>query len=483
MKLKQTLIGTLIGLLSLTGLVAAESENNRPNIVILLADDMGTVGLGCYGSPNKGASPNIDRLAEQGMRFRNMFVSAATCAPVRAELYTGYMPERNGCNRNHCATTKASKSMVHYLEELGYRVGLAGKSHFSPKSVYPFQDVKGLQGKATFKNSGPDDWEPSRTFMASNEEQPFCLVVGSIHPHAPWDSGDASQWEKKDIVLPKSFVDTPVTRDKFRHFLAEVKMFDQQVGAVEKLLRELEIEENTVIIILGENGIGMPGGKWSTFDLGLRSACIIKWPGGESGTTDAIAHYCDILPTLIEGAGGEGIEDLDGRSLLPLLQGKTNTHREFAYGLHNSRNNPHKKDPHFSIRTVTDGHYKLIVNQTPENMYATLNVNGPDYGQRNRNSSCTDIYLSWLAAGKKDPALKPFTQRIRYYPEVQLFDLQRDSGELNNLADYPEYHAKVQTLKMSLSGWMQQQGDDGNRKGEGIKLSDMPFGQEGGNAN
>ena len=469
----------LFSLLYAVFTTATFAGNTRPNIVIMLADDMGTVGLGCYGSPNKGASPTIDRLAEQGMLFRNMFVASATCAPVRAELYTGYMPERNGCNRNHCATTKTSKSIVHHLEELGYRVGLAGKSHVNPKSVYPFQQVKGVQGQATFKNAGPDDWEPSRTFMASNKEQPFCLVVGSIHPHAPWDSGDASQWKKKELVLPKSFVDTAVTRDKFRRYLAEVNMFDHQVGAVEKQLRELGLEDHTAIIILGENGIGMPGGKWSTFDLGLRSACIIKWPGIEPGISDAIAHYCDILPTLIEGAGGAAIEDLDGRSLLPLLQGKTKTHRKFAYGLHNSRNNPHKKDPHFSVRTVTDGRYKLIVNQTPENMYATLNVNGPDYGQRNRNSSCTDIYLSWLEAGKKDPALKPFTQRIRYYPEVQLFDLNRDSGELNNLADNPEYHAKVQELKTALSGWMKQQGDDGNREGEGINFSDTPFGQAG----
>lgn len=135
------------------------------NYVIVLADDMGTVGMGCYGSPNPTATPNIDRLATEALLFTNMFVAASTCSPVRAELYTGLFPEKNGVNRNHHPAKPETRSVAHYLKKLGYRVGIAGKTHISPAPVYPFERIKGIEGQATASKVGPDDRTETKAFI------------------------------------------------------------------------------------------------------------------------------------------------------------------------------------------------------------------------------------------------------------------------------------------------------------------------------
>lgn len=452
------------------------STDQRPNFLILFADDISPSHLGCYGSPNPGTSPNIDRLAKEGIRFDNMFVTAATCAPTRAELYTGLFPERNGVFRNHRPAITGTRSVAHYLSDLGYRVGLAGKKHFGPDSVYPFEYLKGFCPQAAQANPPADDWTQVRQFLSRDPKEPFCLFICSIHAHAPWDAGDSSRWKPEELELSPNLADTETTRQHYREFLAEVRMFDDQVGKAEQLLEELGLEENTIVIVLDENGTGMPGGKWSAFDWGVRSGCVMKWPASykASFSTDALAQYCDILPTMIEAAGGTVPESLDGKSLLPLIEGKTDKHRRYAFFMHNNRDD-RLKDPHFSLRAATDGRYKLIWNLTPGNMYATQNINGLDYGDVNRGSSATKIYGSWLEAAKSDPHVNDLLRRIRYYPEIQLFDLQEDPWELHDIAGQPEHQSKVNELKTAISDWMKQQGDDGHLQGKGIKYADMPF--------
>lgn len=455
----------------------AETEQ-RPNFLILFADDISASHLGCYGALNPGTSPNIDRLAREGIRFDNMFVTSATCAPARAELYTGLFPQRNGVFRNHLPTVQGTRSVAHYLSDLGYRVGLAGKKHYSPASVYPFEYLQGFCPKAAQANPPADDWTQVRQFLSRDSKEPFCLFICSIHAHSPWDAGDSSRWEPEKLKLPPNLADTEGTRQHYREFLAEVRVFDDQVGKAEELLKELGLDANTVVIVLDENGTGMPGGKWSAFDWGVRSGCVMKWPASYQAnfSTDAITQYCDILPTLIEAAGGIVPESIDGKSLLPLIQKKTSKHRDYAFSMHNNRDSSNGKvDPCFSLRAATDGRHKLIWNLTPGNMYATQNINGLDYGDVNRGSSATKIYGSWLEAAKSDPHVNDLLRRIRYYPEIQLFDLHEDPWELHDLANKPEHQSKINELKMAISNWMKQQGDDGHVKGSGIKYADMPF--------
>ena len=440
---------------------AAYAQGNQPNFLILLADDISALSLGCYGSENPNTSPNIDKLAEEGIRFTNMFVSEAICAPARAELYTGLQPHRNGCMKNHMATKTGTLSVVQHLEKLGYRVGLTGKTHIKPKAVYPFEKVKGFPSGCNARKVPPANWSGVEDFIAREPEQPFCLFIASIHAHAPWDSGDTSPWELDGLKLPPHLGDTPGTRHYFREYLAEVRLFDDEVGQAQSLLEQLNLDEDTVLIVLDENGAGMPGGKWTNFDWGVRSACVIKWPGLDSKpmVTDAVAQYCDILPTLIDAAGGEVPSNIDGKSLLPLIKGEAVTHRDNAYFTYTSG----PEGPPFVSRAVTDGRYKLMWNKTPDNLFAVRTINGFDYGyvDKMEDRHVRMIYLSWLDAAKSNLEAEKAIQRFRKHPEFQLYDLSEDPWERNNLAENPEYAVQLQELKASISGWMEVQGDDG----------------------
>ena len=463
----------LIALLALTAgsSLHAESQAQKPNFVILLADDISSDSIGCYGSKNPHTTPHIDKLAASGIRFENMFVSEAICAPARAELYTGLMPQRNGTFRNHQSSNPNIKSVVHYLNDLGYRVGLAGKKHIAPQKVYSFEKIDGICGKAAEPKPEPDDWSGVQNFIQRDAAQPFCIVIGSIHAHSPWTVGDTSHWKKEDVVLPPNLVDTPQTRSAYLHYLAEVREFDRQVGDTVRVLKETKQLDNTVIIVLDENGAGMPGGKWTVFDWGVRSACVIKCPDSWKANfeTDAIAQYCDIVPTLVDAAGGNPSPDLDGKSLLPLIKGETKTHRERAYFLFNNRVHETKGSPHFSTRAVTDGEYKFIWNLTPENLYVE-NITTCDLTGEARKTDFGLIYPSMIDRMKTDKHAKAMVNRLRFRPQYQLYDLKQDPYELNNLADSPEYSDQIKKFKADIEAWMKQQGDDGHLDPEGMQV-------------
>ena len=457
------LICIICGLILVHRGIRAQDISQQPNFLIILGDDISAHDLGCYGSPNPNTSPNIDKLAKEGIRFTNMFVSEAMCAPTRAELYTGLQPQRNGCYRNHMATNEGTLSVVQYLEKLGYRVGLTGKRHFSPVSVYPFEIVDGFEPKCASRSPISENWDGVEEFMSRDKKQPFCLVIASIHAHEPWDAGDTSPWETEDLKLPEHFVNTEETRRLYREYLAEIRLFDEQVAKAQNTLDKLGLDNNTAIIVLDENGAGMPGGKWSVYDWGVRSACIMKWPESYIANfeTDALAQYCDILPTLIEAAGGEVPNSIDGKSLLPLIKGQTKTHRDKAYFVFNNRDDL-KIDPHLSERAVTDGRYKLIWNMTPGNLKGVESINGFDFGHKKRDVCPQLMYRSWVEQENPDEHTKQMIQRYMYHPEYQLFDLDNDPHEMNNLAENSEYDTKVEELKSAIKDWMKQQGDDGH---------------------
>ncbi|MBK1853996.1 sulfatase [Verrucomicrobiaceae bacterium 5K15] len=435
-------------------------QSRQPNIVILLADDISSSSLGCYGGENPHTSPHIDLLARQSVVFDNMFVTQAVCGPARAELYTGLQPHRNGSMTNHKKSKPGTLSMVHYLRKLGYRVGLTGKTHFGPRSVYPFEMVKGLPRNCNAKEIAGEDWGGTEKFMTRNGKQPFCLVICSVHAHAPWDSGDTSHWKLEDIKLPPHFPDTKESRHYFREYLAEVRLFDDQVGKTRSLLKKHDLDENTILIVLDENGAGMPGGKWTNHDWGVRSACLIKYPKLAAFRTDTLAQYCDIVPTLIEAAGGAVPKNIDGRSLLPVLKQETDSLRDKAFFNYTSGS----EGPKFDARAVTDGKYKFMWNLTPGNKFAVRTINGFDYGYIDKkmpDRHVRQLYQSWLRKAKNDAPAQQQIDRFRAPPEYQLYNLSKDSWEQRNLANHPEHKYRIESFKKSIRAWMKQQGDPG----------------------
>lgn len=421
----------------------------RPNIVIIMADDLDSKQLSCYGGQNM-QTPNIDALAAEGMQFNQMIASEAMCIPTRASLFTGLYPARHGAYQNHKPVYDGLKSVVHYLGDLGYRVALTGKNHVTtPKSVFPFEIISGFEPNCV---ASTDDYslDSVRSFI-SRQDQPYCLFVMSINPHAPWTVGDPSEFDANALQLPPHWVDTKLTREQFAKYLAEVRRLDNQVGDVMQLLKETGQDDNTIVVFLGEQGAQFPGAKWTLWDSGQRSSMIVKWPGNVKAATqsEAIVQYEDVTPTLVNIAGGGPIDGLDGRSFLAVLQGTRADHRDYAFGIHN--NIP--EGPAYPIRSIRDSKHKLILNLTPDSSYYIKYMMNPSNQQ--------NAYTTWLKKAETDSKAAFLADRIAKRPAVEFYDIKNDPYELNNLADEAAYQTLIEAMRAKLIVWMDEQGDRG----------------------
>jgi N-sulfoglucosamine sulfohydrolase len=426
-----------------------ELKAPKPNFLLIMADDLDTHELSCYGGKNL-VTPNIDRLAGEGIRFTHMFSPEAMCIPTRTAIYTGLHPMRSGAVRNHVQTQKHVKSVAHYLAGLGYRVGIAGKVHVMPAGVYPFEYVEGFPKGSPRK---AEDWSYDthgvHSFIQRDRDQPFCLIICSTLPHAPYVVGDAAKFDANKLILQEHWADTPQTRKEFSHCLAQIDALDQQVGDVLKILEENRLVDKTLTMFSGEHGSAFPGAKWTCYNAGVRSAFIARLPGKIKPAieTDAIAMCEDVLPTLIELAGGTVADkNLDGRSLVDVLTGAKQTHRDCAFGMCNMT----ADGKPFASRSIMNHQYKLVLNLTPDNEYTSPTVNPNSH-----------LWRTWLTTSKTDDRAKGMVDRIVHRPAMQIFDLQKDSWELENIADRPDLQAVGKELERQLLEWMKQQGDPG----------------------
>lgn len=423
-------------------------SQTRPNVVIIMADDLDSRQLSCYGGKNINTK-NIDQLAGEGLQFKNIYASHATCVPTRASLFTGLYPMRHGSFQNHKQVYKNMKSIGHYLHDLGYRVGLTGKDHSTkPATSFPFDIVKGFQPNCVSSNDSYS-LNDVEDYMV-DKSTPFCLFIMSINPHKPWDQGNPDEFNADKLILPPNMVDTKETREQFRKYLAEVRRLDDQVGDVMTLLKKNGQDKNTIFIFLGEQGPQFPGGKWTCWDYGQKSSMIVRWPGIISAhqTTNAIVQYEDITPTIIDIAGGKPIDSLDGKSFLPVLKKPATAGRSYAFGIYN--NIP--EGPSYPSRNVRDTHYKLILNLSPDSTYAIKWYNNPgDLG----------VWKSWQEKALTDAKARTLVERVSHRPAVEFYDIVKDPYELHNLANDPAFAKKISMYKKVLNNWMKQQHDEG----------------------
>jgi len=429
---------------SATSAVAAEplaDDSKLPNFLFIIADDCTHRDIGCYGG--QALTPNIDQLAKEGMRFTQCFQAAPMCSPTRHNIYTGLYPVKSGAYPNHTFAKDGTKSVVHYLKPHGYRVALSGKKHISPQKVFPFE-ISGAK-------NNPDMDAVDTLFKESKDAAtPFCLFACSNEPHTPYTMGDPSKYDADKIKLPANFVDTPETRAQYVKYLAEISYYDWQVGECLRLLDKHGHTDNTLVVVVSEQGSSFPFSKWTCYDSGLQSAMIARWPGKiAAGTTShAMVEYVDVLPTFLNATGLDRPEVLDGRSFLPVLTGNSTKHKDFVFGLMTTRGINNGSD-HFGIRSVRSDKYKYIVNLTPEVTFKNACVRLPSF-------------VSWKKKAEAgDAAAAEVVRRYQHRPAEELYDVTRDALEWKNLADDPKLFKVKAELKNQLAMWMKAQGDKG----------------------
>lgn len=426
---------------------ATGTTPKKPNIVLVITDDCRFLDLGCYGSPD-AITPNIDRLAAEGVRFTRFFQATAMSSATRHCLLTGLYPVRSGAYPNHTRLNDGVGTLPQYLKQAGYRVALEGKRHIAPIEAFPFEYLSNEQQRTVY----PELIEPFLADVARSGE-PFFLYVGSTEPHDPWNKGDQSLWNPDDLTLPCNLVDTPATRKQFRNYLAEINELDNQVGAVDALLHKYGLDENTIFIFTSEQGYSFPFGKWTCYDEGLHTGFVIRWPGTmkPGRVTDAMCEYVDVTPTLVDIAGGKIPEGLDGRSFLPVIKGETDSFKNEVYGIQTSRGIFFGPE-YYAIRSIRNERYAYIMNLTPEATFKCMSTN-PKKGW----------WMSWKEKAATDEFARRQVERYQKRPAEELYDIVNDPFQTRNLADDPQYAGEKARMRAKLLQWMESQGDKGQQ--------------------
>ncbi len=449
----KTEIGVFLGLFSsffqLDAFAKGEVKK-QPNILIIMADDCTYTDLPVYGGTNLKL-PNIENLANNGVVFNKAFLSMSMCVPCRAELHTGRYPMSNGVCWNHVNARSDIKGTGQYLKPLGYRVGLAGKLHLNPLPIYQFEMVEGVERNCT---SPTADFNSSEieSFIKRDKSQPFFLTVAFTMPHCPWTVGDPSHFDPKTVKLPEHIADTKESRVEFCKYLAEIEELDNQMGKVLDVLEKSGEAENTVILFTSEQGAQWPGCKWTNWNTGVHTGFIVKWPNvvPAGKRTDAMIQYCDVLPTILEIAGDQSVKkEFDGHSFLPVLKGKTDKHRDYAYFMHN--NIP--EGPAYPIRAISDGTFNYIRNLQPEKLYILKWIMGQTNSER--------YWPSWMFESTNNEHTNFLVNRYLHRPAEELYNSVTDPGNMHNLIADEKLAATKQRLSAALDSWIKEQKDPG----------------------
>jgi N-sulfoglucosamine sulfohydrolase len=332
------LLPLLATLLPLATLAEPKVRVEQPNFVIIILDDWGWRESGAYGNP-RIQTPHIDRLAREGAQFHNAFLTASTCTPSRASILTGQHPFASGAPRLHVPISNDKKLITEYLQQAGYFTASAGKWHLGEAVKDQFDLV--IEERATDDQSqtGMEDWLPTLE-RHRTKNKPFFLWLAAKDAHRPWTAEPIHQ--AKDMA-PPAYIEfnSRNTPEKIRQEMAqyydEIHRADIHIGQVVKSLKRQGHLDNTVIIVMSDNGSPFWKAKKFLTDPGLKTPFIVHWPAIIKQHQDfrELVSAVDIAPTVLELAGIEIPPQMEGSSFAHWLKNPaaaTQPIRDFVYG-------------------------------------------------------------------------------------------------------------------------------------------------------
>ncbi len=432
---------------------AAQPDEPRPHLVLFISDDHGCLDSPVYGSRVVRA-PNMQALAADGIVMSGAFCGTPTCVPSRAVMMSGLHSARNGAEANHSQMRPSVKTLPTYLKALGYHTAHFGKSHFQPRASYSDMEfvkseIQGGPLNNDLDTKAFDDWLGAR-----ERKSPLCLVVGCHSPHVYWPANNG--YDPAQVELPPTFVDTAETRAERAKYYTDISNADRQLGEVRASVRR-HLGENALFIYMSDNGAQWPFAKWNLYDAGIRLPFIAAWPGRikPGSRSSAMFSFTDIVPALIEAAGGKPPEDIDGRSFLPALTGASPRHRSEIFATHSGDGNMNV----YPMRCLRTDQYKYILNLHPEFEYGThIDRAGLRDGR---------VYWeSWVAKAAGDPAAAEIVNRYKVRPREEFYDLSRDPHETQNLAADRRFTRVVEDFRQRVENWMAEQKDQQGVFGE-----------------
>jgi N-sulfoglucosamine sulfohydrolase len=451
------LVGTAPGLL-LSGIARAGSR--PPNVLLITADDMNWDSPGVYGGQVRGITPNIDRLAREGMRFTRAHVTAAVCQPSRSALMTGRYPHRNGAEgfqpiREDVPTLQES------LREGGYLNGIMAKnSHLAPRAkfcwdFYVTPDELGMGRDPSLY------YRRSREFFARAKaaRQPFFLMANSQDPHRPF-AGSAEEIktygrampvrrtiQASEAAVPGFLPDLPGVRKELGEYFTSVYRCDETVGEVLRSLAEEGLEENTLVMFLSDNGMSFPFSKTNCYLNSTKAPWIVRWPGrikAGSAASDGYVSGIDFMPTILDAARLPQVSGMDGRSFLPMLEGHRARGRDRVFTVFHETSAKKR----FEMRCVQNARFGYIWNAWS------------DGRTQFRNEAQGGLaYQAMVAAAASDPRVAERVKFFLYRAPEEFYDLAADPSALKNLIAVPSHVREIDRMRSDLREWMARTGD------------------------
>ena len=427
-----------------------------PNILLIVSEDNGPE-LGCYGDPY-ARTPNIDALAQQGVRFEHAFVGYSVCSPSRACFLTGLHAHQNGqiglATHRFAMYREDTPNFVTLLKPAGYHTGLIGKLHVNPESAFPF-DYKAISSSNFQRKSSVADYAARAAEFfaeAGAAGKPWFLSVNFPDAHLPFIrkvNGRPEMPLDADEVKAMHWVgvDTPRLNEQVANYYNCLARLDDGIGLLLDELEKTGAADDTLVMYIGDHGGQFPRGKGTVYEGGLRVPMIVRWPGvSKAGEVrQELVSTIDLLPTALQAAGVTAEERLPGRSLKPLLTGaKPEGWRKYIFAL-TTGSFPRAC---FVQHSVRDARYKLISSPRPE----TENHDARTY----LDPKHPHFVIS--GATPDDQATVSDTVKAAWDlwkspPRYELYDLQEDPGEWHSLAGHPDYAEVQQRLIDALSDW------------------------------
>ncbi|MHC4119515.1 MAG: sulfatase family protein [Planctomycetota bacterium] len=437
------------------GMVRCNEDTGRPNVLLITSEDNGPE-LGCYGDPY-AKTPNLDKLAREGVRFANAFVTNPVCSPSRGTIFTGLYPHQNG--QIGLATHKYSMfkkwpNVVSILKAAGYRTGIIGKIHVNPESAFPC-DYRALPG-SNFNMRDMDRFSAAAEAFIIQKRDPFFLMVNFPDAHLPlirqYAGLPETPLEGGDVkTMPWVGTDSDRLSEAAANYYNCLSRLDTGVGRLLEMLKRTGRHGNTLIVYLGDHGPQFSRGKCCLYEAGLRVPFIVNWPGRIKPATVRyeLISTIDILPTILEATQCAGPDNLPGRSLLPLCWGGKVLWREHLFA-EQEGSTPFWTHP---SRSVRDERYKLIINLRQD-------MPNPIY-----EAYLTQFNVHFKAgANWDDIAAAPQAVQSAYDtwkapPPVELYDLKNDPHEWDNLADQPQCAKVQERLMRAMNDWRRRTAD------------------------
>lgn len=426
----------------------------RPNFVLIIADDMAWDDCGACGN-QRIRTPNIDRLAREGLRFERAFVTASSCSPSRSSLITGRYPHSADAEQLHWPLPAEQVTFVEKLKAAGYWTAAVGKWHLGDAARARFDLVreanpasymmqKGSLSMMADEDSGSAEWIP--TMRGRPPDRPFLLWLAASDPHRDYKEGIIPNPHKPaDVVVPPYLPDTPIVRKDLALYYDEIARLDDSVGKVRAELERQGVANDTLILFLSDNGRPFPRAKTTVYDSGIRTPLIARWPARikSGGSAPGVVSTVDIGPTILELAGVPIPPSAQGKSFAAMLDNPQARIRDAVF----AEKNWH--DYEDRSRAVRTERYKYIRNDYPD-----LPSTPPADGWR---SITADEIRRLRAAGKLTPAQSAIFRAPR--PAEELYDIESDPDELVNLAEDPRMAETLAQLRQKLTQWRKETDD------------------------